>query len=79
MECKDSSLCISDKPGILADIQHSYTVDYYPVSNVISSGPIEFYIPGNSEDYIDLNGIELYLKIKGTKDDGSKIDQMEEI
>ena len=75
MECKDSSLCIFDKPGILTDIQRSYTVDYYPVSSVTSSGPIEFYIPGNSEDYIDLNDIKLYLKIKVTKADGSKIDE----
>ena len=75
MDCKTSSLCIFDKPGILTDIQHSYTVDYYPVSSVSSTAPIEFYIPGNGEDYIDVNDIKLYVKLKVTKADGSDIDQ----
>ena len=75
MECKDSSLCLFDRPGTLTDIQRSYTVDYYPVSSVTASGPIEFYIPGNSEDYIDLNDIKLFVKLKVTKADGKAIDQ----
>lgn len=79
MDCKTSSLCIFDKPGILTDIHHSYTVDYYPVSSVTSTAPIEFCIPGNSEDYIDVNDIKLYVKIKVTKADGSDIDQTKDV
>ena len=79
MDCKTSSLCIFDKPGILTDIQHAYTVDYYPVSSVNSTAPIEFFIPGNSEDYIDVNDIKIYVKLKVTKADGSNIDQTKDI
>ena len=79
MDCKTSSLCIFDKPGILTDIQHAYTVDYYPVSSVNSTAPIEFFIPGNSEDYIDVNDIKIYIKLKVTKADGSNIDQTKDI
>ena len=75
MDCKSSSLCFFDRPGILSDIQRTYTVDYYPISSISSSGPIEFEIPGSAEDYIDLNDIKLYLKVKVTKADGTKIDQ----
>ena len=75
MDCKGSSLCFFDRPGILSDIQRTYAVDYYPISSISSSGPIEFEIPCSAEDYIDLNDIKLYLKVKVTKADGTKIDQ----
>ena len=75
MECKNSALCLFDKPAILTDIQRRYTVDYYPISTVTSNAPIEYYIPGNSEDYIDLNSCELLVKIKVTKADGTAVDQ----
>lgn len=74
MECKSSSLCIFDKPGTTTDVQRNYVVDYYPVSSVSSNGPIEFYVPGNAEDYIDVNEIKLYVKINVTKGDGKPID-----
>lgn len=79
MNCKSSSLCVFDKPGVLTDIQRGYTVDYYPVSSVTSSGPIEFHIPGNAEDYIDVNDIKLYVKLKVTHTDGSDIKQVDDI
>ena len=79
MECKSSSLCIFDKPGTSTDIQRSYVVDYYPVSSVSSNGPIEFYIPGNAEDYIDVNNIKVYIKLKVTKADGTNVDNTDEV
>lgn len=79
MNCKTSSLCIFDKPGILTDIQRSYTVEYYPLSSVTSKGPIEFHIPGNGEDYIDVNDIKLYVQFHVTKADGTKIDQSADV
>ena len=75
MDCKTSSLCIFDKPGILTDIQRTYPVNYYPVASLTNGAPIEFFVPGNAEDYIDLNDIKLYVKLKVTKSDGSAIDQ----
>ena len=79
MDCKTSSLCIFDKPGILTDIQRTYTVDYYPVSSVSSNAPIEFFIPGNGEDYIDINETKLYVRLKVTKADGSAINQTDDV
>ena len=79
MECKNSALCIFDKPGVLTDTQRSYFVDYYPVNTLSSDGPIEFVIPGSSEDYIDLGSTTLYVTFKIVHDDGTAITQKDDI
>ena len=74
MEVKNSSLCVFDKPAIQTDFIRNQVVDYYPLTNVASGGPIEFTIPGSSEEYIDVNDIQIYILAKITKADGSNID-----
>ena len=79
MECKNSALCIFDKPGVLTDILRKHTVDFYPVSTLSSSGPIEFVIPGTSEDYLDLSKTKLYVSLKVLEDDGTNVNQTTDI
>jgi len=79
MICKNSSLCVFDKPGVLTDIQRAYTVEYYPLSSISSKGPIEFHVPGNAEDYIDVNDVKLYVQLRVKKADGTDIDQTKDI
>lgn len=79
MECKSSSLCIFDVPPVQTDFQRTNTVDYYPLNSVNGVSPIEFHIPGNSEDYIDLNDIRLYLKLKVTQADGKDISAADKV
>ena len=50
MEVKNSALCLFDKPAVQTDFIRNQTVDYYPLTNVESGGPIEFTIPGSSEE-----------------------------
>ena len=73
MECKNSALCIFDKPPTQTDIIKNYVTDYFPITSISSGGPIEFHIPGNTEDYVDVNDIYLYVKFKVVKGDGSAI------
>ena len=73
MECRNSDLCIFDKPHTQTDILRSYVSDYYPITSITSNGPIEFHVPGNTEDYIDVNDIYLHLKFKITQADGTVI------
>ena len=73
MEHRSSSLCVFDKPGTQTDILKSTTIDYYPLSSIGDGGPIEFYIPGNGDDYVDLNDISLYVRFKVLKSDGKPI------
>ena len=72
MEVKNSSLCLFDQPAVQTDFIRNQDVDYYPLTNVASGGPIEFTIPGSAEEYIDVNDIHLYILAKVTKADGSK-------
>ena len=74
MEVKNSALCIFDKPAVQTDFIKNQTVDYYPLSNITSNGPIEFTIPGSGEEYIDINDINIYILAKVTKADGTNID-----
>lgn len=74
MEVKNSSLCLFDRPSVQTDFIKNQTVDYYPLTNVASGGPIEFTVPGSSEEYIDVNDIQLYILAKVTKADGTNID-----
>ena len=79
MECKNSSLCLFDTVPIQTDIIKTTVVDYFPVSSINSGGPIEFHIPGNSEEYIDCNDINLHIKFKVIKGDGNNIDGADKV
>ena len=48
-------------------------IEVPPLAALAANAPIEFYITGNSEDYIDLNNTLLYMGCKITKADGSDI------
>ena len=74
MECKNSALCIFDKSPTQTDIIKSYVSDYFPVTSIATGGPIEFHIPGNTEDYVDVNDIYLHVKFKVLETDGTAID-----
>ena len=79
MECKNTALCIFDKQPTQTDIIKSYVSDYFPITSISAGGPIEFHIPGNTEDYVDVNDIFLYLKIKIVKATGAAIDAADKV
>ena len=73
MEVKNSTLCIFDKPAVQTDFLKNTVADYYPLTNVSTGGPFEFTIPGSSDEYIDVNDIQLYILAKVTKADDKAI------
>ena len=74
MEVKNTALCIFDQPAVQTDVTKNILCDYYPLTSVTSGGPIEFHVPGSSEEYIDVNDINLYIRAKITKADGTDIE-----
>ena len=73
--CVNSALCLFDSPPVQTDIISSKIVDYHPITNIAGNDiPIHFEITGNPEEYIDCQSIDLEIKVKITKPDGSKID-----
>ena len=79
MEYRSPALCVFNKPGTQTDILKSSVIDYYPLSSIGDGGPIEFHIPGNGDDYIDLNDITLYVRFKVLKGDGKAIEATDKV
>ena len=61
-----------DQQAIQTDILSSNIVDYHP-RTAENTGPIEFFIPGSSDDYIDLSYAMLDLKFRIQLADGKPI------
>ena len=76
---KNSSLLIFDGVQIQTDVISSREQEYYPLSSLSSGGPIEFYVPGNSDDYIDCDDINLYLQVKIEKAGGKALVATEDV
>ncbi|KAJ8048841.1 hypothetical protein HOLleu_01315 [Holothuria leucospilota] len=48
-------------------------IEYHPIANITDSGPIEFYVSGSSEEYIDLPQTQLYVRAKITLSNGDEL------
>ena len=72
MECKTSSFCLFDQQAVQTDILSSSIVDYHP-RTAENAGPIEFLIPGSSEDYIDLSYAMVDVRFRIQQADGKSI------
>lgn len=63
--CNKSELDLFTVPPTQVTVEKSTFVEYYPVSTLgEDSAPIEFYVPGNGEDYLDPSRMQLYVKAK---------------
>ena len=60
-------------------IAESHVVEHQPMASLDSGGPIEFFIPGSGDDYIDLANTMLHLQVKVTRADGNPIDAGEPV
>ena len=56
-----SELDLFAKPPIQTSIEHATVKDNYPISSTIESGPLEFTITGNGEEYLDLSSAYLHI------------------
>ena len=73
--CINSALCLFDTPPVQTDIISSKIVDYHPITNIAGNDiPIHFEVTGSPDEYIDCQSIDLELKVKITKTDGTDID-----
>ncbi|XP_076847125.1 uncharacterized protein F54H12.2-like [Brachyhypopomus gauderio] len=73
-ECAKTELDIFTLPYTQTSIEKYAYVEIPPLSSVADGGaPIDFYVAGNSDDYLDLNNTFLYLRCKITNPDGTDI------
>ena len=74
----NSDLALFNERAVQTDIQSEKIVDYHPRS-AESGGPFEFIIAGSGDEYIDLNKIDVNIKFKILKADGSAIAAADEV
>nr|XP_033771448.1 uncharacterized protein F54H12.2-like [Geotrypetes seraphini] len=73
-ECVKSELDLFELSPTQTSIEKSIYVEIPPLSALSETAPLDFYIVGHGEDYIDLNNTLLHLTCKIVKEDGSDID-----
>jgi hypothetical protein len=72
--CAKSELALFDPIPVQTSIESASFVDYYPISDVTGNlAPIEFFIPSNNENYLDLNDTALYVRMKIVMPDGTSL------
>jgi hypothetical protein len=72
--CVKSELSLFDAPLVQVTMDKSSWVDVHPAASTSSTAPLEFFISGSQEEYLDLNDTILYLRFKVTKGDGTAMD-----
>lgn len=78
-ECTKSELDLFTLPHTQTSIEKGQWVEYHPISNISDGGPIEFFVPGSGEEYIDPSGTQLYVKAKVINADGTDIAEDAEV
>ena len=74
MEYKTESLYLFDEKQVQVDITGDAVAEYHPLTSLRAGGPIEFHISGAADECIDLNDIQLLVRMKITKNDNKKLD-----
>ncbi|XP_019364880.1 PREDICTED: uncharacterized protein F54H12.2-like [Gavialis gangeticus] len=72
-ECAKSELDAFQIAPTQTCIEKSLYVEIPPLSPITESSPLDFFIAGNGEDYMDLNNMVLYLCCKIVKGDGTDL------
>ncbi len=72
-ECAKSELDIFTVPPTQTSVEKGALIPYQPIASITDGGPIEFYVPGAGDEYIDLAQTRLYIRAKITNPDGSNL------
>ena len=57
----------------------SHMVEHQPTASLDSGGPIEFFIPGSGDDYLDPANTMLHVQAKVTRANGNDLDAAEPV
>lgn len=63
-ECLKSELELFTLPPTQTTIKGSHSVYYKPISSLTDDSPIEFVVPGQGDEYIDLAHTMLSIRVK---------------
>ena len=72
-DCLRSELDLFSIPPTQTSIESGSFEKYHPIATLTDAGPIEFYLPGDGEQYLDLNNIQLYVRACIVNPDGTNL------
>lgn len=72
-ECVKSELDLFSLPATQTSIENGKWVQYKPISSLTDDSPIEFVVPGQGDEYIDLANTMINIKARILKPDGTKL------
>jgi hypothetical protein len=73
-ECVKSELDLFSVPPTQTSIESSCVAKYCPISSISHGLPLEFFISGSGQEYIDIANTQLAVKAKITRANGDNID-----
>lgn len=74
-----SELDLFNSAAVQLAIDSSTFLEVHPISSISEKTPIEFYIAGNGEHYLDLSHTILQLQVKVLRQDGSNLDASDHV
>nr|XP_056711056.1 uncharacterized protein F54H12.2-like [Euleptes europaea] len=74
-ECTKSELDLFQIAPTQTSIERCLYIEVPPLAALSETAPLDFFIAGNGEDYMDLNNTLLYLCCKIVKEDGTNLDR----
>ena len=77
--CSKSELDLFTAPYTQIAVESGSWIVYHPISSLTDQSPIEFFISGSGEDYLDLANTLLYRKVRVLKGNGDNTDAAEDI
>ena len=72
-DCTKTELDLFAVPPTQTSLESGSWDTYYPISTVTDTGPIEFNIPGDGVEYLDLASTQLYIRAKILKANGNAL------
>ncbi|XP_060091260.1 uncharacterized protein F54H12.2-like [Heteronotia binoei] len=74
-ECAKSELDLFQIAPMQTSVERCLYIEVPPLTALSESAPLDFFIAGNGDDYMDLNNTLLYLCCKIVKEDGTDLDR----
>jgi hypothetical protein len=79
-ECLKSELDLFSVLPTQTSIESSNYIDYHPIASLTNdTSPIEFYVGGSGQDYIDLSATQLYVRAEIVRPNGQPIEDASEV
>ena len=72
-ECAKTELDVFSVPPTQNSIEYGNYVEYYSLSSITDSGPIEFDVSSSGQNYLDFANTQLLVKAKITRSNGDDI------